>query len=168
MVGNMDINFDIEQFLDLSNYTTDTRLKRRKNNKEGKSTAEYFTPYSIVKRMCDKVSDEDWADPKKTFLEPSCGNGQFVIYMIWNRLQHGVDWKTALKTCFALDLMQDNVDEMKEKVHKMLSQICTDTYNKASATRIMNKNFVCANFFTWDFENWRPMSEEEIKKSKKK
>ena len=118
--------------------------------------------------MCDKVSDEDWADPKKTFLEPSCGNGQFVIYIIWNRLQHGIDWKTALKTCFALDLMQDNVDEMKERVHNMLSQICPDTYNKASATRIMNKNFVCHDFFTWDFENWRPMTEEEIKKAKKK
>ena len=159
--------FDIEQFLDLSNYTTDTRLARRKDNKEGKSTQEFFTPYSIVKRMCDKVSDEDWADPKKTFLEPSCGNGQFVIYMIWNRLQHGIDWKTALKTCFALDLMHDNVDEMKERVHKMLSQICQD-YNKASATRIMNKNFICHDFFTWNFEEWRPMTEEEIKKAKKK
>jgi hypothetical protein len=54
----MNNNFDIKQFLDLSNYTTDTRLARRKDNKEGKPTAEFFTPYSIVKRMCDKVSDE--------------------------------------------------------------------------------------------------------------
>ena len=158
-------NFDIEKFLDLSNYATDVRKDRRSGSK---STQEFFTPYSIIKRMCDKVSDEDWADPKKTFLEPSCGNGQFVIYMIYNRLQHGIDWKTALKTCFALDLMQDNVDEMKERVHKMLSHICPDTYNKASATRIMNHNFICHDFFTWDFENWQPMTEEEIKTSKRK
>ena len=56
---NKSKTFDIEQFLDLSNYTTDTRLARRKDNKEGKSTQEFFTPYSIVKRMCDKVSDEE-------------------------------------------------------------------------------------------------------------
>lgn len=155
--------FDIEKFLDLSGYNTEERVNRRKT---GKRTQEFFTPYSIVKRMCDKVSDEDWADPKKTFLEPSCGNGQFVIYMIYNRLQHGIDWKTALKTCFALDLMQDNIDEMKERVHKMLSQLCED-YNKAVATRIMDKNFVCHDFFTWNFEEWRPMTEEEIKKAKK-
>lgn len=160
MVDNM---FDIEKFLDLSGYNTEERVNRRKT---GKRTQEFFTPYSIVKRMCDKVSDEDWADPKKTFLEPSCGNGQFVIYMIYNRLQHGIDWKTALKTCFALDLMQDNIDEMKERVHKMLSQLCED-YNQAVATRIMDKNFVCHDFFTWNFEEWRPMTEEEIKKAKK-
>lgn len=159
----IDNQFDIEKFLDLTSYEQ-SRNSRRKG---AGGTAEFFTPYSIVKRMCDKVSDADWADPKKTFLEPSAGSGQFVIYIIWNRLQHGIDWKTALKTCYSVELMQDNVDEMKERVHKMLSQICPD-YNKASATRIMNKNFVCANFFEWDFENWKLMTEEEIKQSKKK
>ena len=78
-------NFDIKKFLDLSDYITDDRLNRRKyrHNKIGNGTAEFFTPYSIVKRMCDKVSDEDWADPKKTFLEPSCGNGyEFMNYCL--------------------------------------------------------------------------------------
>jgi len=32
----------------------------------------------------------------------------------------------------------------------------------------MNKNFICHDFFTWNFEEWRPMTEEEIKTSKKK
>lgn len=159
--------FDIEKFLDLTGYDNDVRKARRKNNKEGVSTQEFYTPYSIVKRMCDKVSDEDWADPKKTFLESSCGNFQFILYIVWNRIQHGVDWKTTLKTCYGLDLMPDNIKEGKDRMHKMLSQICPD-YNKASATRIMNKNFVCANFFEWDFENWRPYTEDELKQLKKK
>ena len=39
----------IEQLLDLSKYVTDVRAERRK---QGKGTsAEFFTPYSIVKRM---------------------------------------------------------------------------------------------------------------------
>lgn len=151
--------FDIEKFLDLSNYY----IEREDRRKGAGGTAEFFTPYSIVKRMCDKVSDEDWADPKKTFLEPSAGSGQFIIYIVWNRLQHGIDWKTALKTCYSVELMQDNVDEMKQRIHTMLSQICPD-YNKASATRIMNKNFVCANFFEWDFENWKPLKIQQKKK----
>lgn len=165
----MQTNFNIEEFLDLNNYITDKRKSRRKISKTNtsKGTQEFFTPYSIVKRMCDKVSDEDWADPKKTFLEPSCGNGQFVIYMIYNRLQHGIDWKTALKTCYGVELMQDNVDEMKERIRAMLKQICDD-YDEQSANDIMSYNFVCHDFFTWNFEEWRPMTEEEIKKAKKK
>ena len=57
--------FDIESFLDLTNYA-ESRESRRKG---AGSTQEFFTPYSIVKRMCSKISDEDWADPEKTFLE---------------------------------------------------------------------------------------------------
>ena len=161
----LESNFNIEQFLDLTNYATDIRKDRRKSKEV--NSQEFFTPYSIVKRMCDKVSDEDWADPEKTFLEPSAGSGQFVIYIIWNRLQHGIDWKTALKTCYSVELMQDNVDEMKERVHKMLEQICDD-YDEQLAYDIMSYNFVCHDFFTWNFEEWRPMTEEEIKQSKKK
>ena len=39
----------IETLLDLTNYTTDSRVARRKNSKV--NTQEFFTPYSIIKRM---------------------------------------------------------------------------------------------------------------------
>ena len=72
--------FDIEKFLDLTGYE-ETRKDRRKSKEI--NSQEFFTPYSIVKRMCDKVSDEDWSDPNKIFLEPCFGNGQFILYIIY-------------------------------------------------------------------------------------
>ena len=51
--------FNIEQLLDLTNYATNTRVARRKNSKV--NSQEFFTPYSIVKRMCDKISDDEWS-----------------------------------------------------------------------------------------------------------
>ena len=162
----MNNKFNIEKFLDLTNYATDVRKDRRKSKEV--NTQEFFTPYSIVKRMCDKVSDEDWADPKKTFLEPSFGHGQFILFILYKRIvEYNIDWEQALSTVWGIELMSDNVAECKQRVHKMLEAIAPD-YNKASATRIMNKNFICHDFFTWDFEEWRPMTEEEIKLSKKK
>ena len=98
----------IEQLLDLTNYATDTRVARRKGSG---GSQEFFTPYSIVKRMADKISDSDWADPTKTFLESSFGSGQFVVYIVWNRIQHGIDWETALKTLYGVELQLDNVIE---------------------------------------------------------
>ena len=91
-------NFNIENFLNLNGYDNEIRRSRRNFTKIVKGTQEFFTPYSIVKRMCDKVSDEDWADPNKTFLEPSFGNCQFILMILYTRLQHGIDWLTALKT----------------------------------------------------------------------
>ena len=62
-------NFSIEQFLDLSTYATETRVARRKSNDELgiSNTNEFFTPYSIVKIMGDKVSEEKWNDPNVEF-----------------------------------------------------------------------------------------------------
>ena len=48
--------FNIEQLLDLSNYATDTRVARRKGSG---GSQEFFTPYSIVKRMCDKIMNKN-------------------------------------------------------------------------------------------------------------
>ena len=149
--------FNIEQLLDLTNYATDTRVARRKT---GKKTNEFFTPYSIIKRMCDKIPDEDWSDPKKTFLESSFGNGQFVVYIVWNRIQHGIDWQTALKTLYGVELMADNVKETKERVIDLLDKMNIN-YDKETAMEIMDKNLVCADFFKWDFENWKYIDDKK-------
>lgn len=57
----MQTNYNIQQLLNLENYS-ESRKDRRKGTGD---TPEFFTPYSIVKKMCDKVSPEDWADPDK-------------------------------------------------------------------------------------------------------
>ena len=54
----MNDQFNIKHFLDLTNYATDSRVARRKG-KGG--SQEFFTPYSIIKRMCDKIPDEGYA-----------------------------------------------------------------------------------------------------------
>lgn len=157
-------SFNIEQFLDLTGYDTEERKSRRKGSK---STQEFFTPYSIVKKMADKIPEEDWSNPDKTFCEPCFGNGQFVIYIIWNRLQHGIDWKTALETLYGVELMQDNVYETHGRIIKLFDALDID-YDEDVAMDIMLKNLVCSDFFEWNFGEWRPYTEEELKKLKVK
>lgn len=155
----MKINFNIEQFLSLEGYE-EIRKDRRKGHS---GTAEFFTPYSIVKKMADKISEEDWSDPNKIFCETCFGNGQFVIYIIWNRLQHGIDWKTALETLYGVELMQDNVYETHGRIIKLFDALDID-YDEDIAMDIMLKNLVCSDFFEWNFEEWRAYTEEELKK----
>ena len=138
---------NIQEFID-RDYVTDVRKNRRK------VTQEFFTPYSIIKRMCDKIPDEDWSDPEKTFLEPSFGNGQFVVYIVWNRIQHGVDLETTLKTLYGVELMADNVLECHDRVIDLLTKLGID-FDERTARKIMKKNLVCSDFFKWDFEHWK-------------
>jgi len=149
----MENNFNIEQFLDLSNYASDERVFRRKGG--GINSQEFFTPYSIVKRMCDKVSEEDWADPDKTFLEPSQGNGQFTIFILYRRIhEYNIPWRKALENMYTCELMEDNVQESRQRVHELLRNIAPD-YSPSMADEIMDNNFVCGDFFEWDFANWK-------------
>lgn len=159
----MQTNFNIEDFLSLDGYANAVRKKRRKDNNGIKATNEFFTPYSIVKRMCDKIPDSDWADPTKTFLESSFGNGQFVVYIVWNRIQHDIDWQTALKTLYGVELMADNVLECHDRVIDLLSKLGIE-FDERTARKIMKKNLVCSDFFKWDFEHWRPIFCETDKK----
>lgn len=157
---------NLQQYIDdYKSYQEDDRKARRKGKN---ATNEFFTPYSIVIRMMDKISSEDWADPTKTFLEPSCGTGNLVVGILYMRIvEYNIDWKQALKTTFALDLVSSNIDEMFGRIDDMLSQLCED-YDKEEAHKIMEEHLVCRDFFTWDFENWRPYTEDELKQLKKK
>ena len=154
----------IQQLLNIDNYATEERKARRKGTK---STCEFFTPYEIVKKMADKVPEECWSDPTKTFCDPCFGNGQFILYIIWNRIQHGIDWETALRTCYGVELMPDNVSETHTRVIGLLDAL-NIYYDKDVAMDIMLRNLVCHDFFTWNFEEWRPYTDDELKKLKRR
>jgi len=140
----------IQQLLDLTGYATETRKARRKGSK---STQEFFTPYEIVKKMAEKVSEEVWADPTKTFCEPCFGNGQFLLYIIWKRLTCGIEVKQVFETLYGVELMADNVAETKERIFNLLNTMQVE-YNKEEIQQILDEHLVCSNFFEWDFENW--------------
>ena len=63
-------NFNIEEFLSLDGYATDERVARRKTNDKLKisNTNEFFTPFSLVQYMSNKISEEKWNDPNSEFL----------------------------------------------------------------------------------------------------
>ena len=73
--------------------------------------------------MTSKISKKDWADPEKTFGEPCFGNGNILLYIIYNRLKHKIDWETTLRTTYGVELFQDNVDECKERILNLLDQL---------------------------------------------
>lgn len=157
--------FSIEQFLSLDGYDTEVRKSRRKNSEV--NSQEFFTPYSIVKKMADKIAEEDWANPQKTFSDPAAGNGQFILFILYRRIhEYNIPWQTALETTYSVELMEDNVQEQCQRVHELLRNISPD-YDPEIANKIMDKNFVCHDFFTWNFEEWRPYTEEELKPKKK-
>ena len=52
----------------------------------------------------------------KTFLDPSCGDGQFLGEVLIRKLENGIDFETALSTIYGVDLMQDNVKLCQDRL----------------------------------------------------
>ena len=153
----MNKNFNIDEFLSLQNYATNERQKRRKGSG---GSQEYFTPSKLIRKMADKISEEKWSDINADFLEPCAGNGQMVIYIIYNKIMHGSSWLDTLQHTWSVELLEDNVKETHKRIHDLFEQMHID-YDKEKAQEIMNHNLVCHNFFNWDFKNWCPIKEEK-------
>ena len=155
-------NFNIEEFLSLDGYATDERVARRKTNDKLKisNTNEYFTPFSLVQYMSNKISEDKWNDPNSEFLEPSFGNGNFIVYIIYNKIKHGSTWEQALSHTWGVELLESNVKETHDRVIKLLHNM-NIKFDESKAQEIMEHNLVCSNFFKWDFDNWCPIKENK-------
>lgn len=88
---------------------------------------EVFTPKEIVERMCDMLEAEapDAFEPERTFLEPTCGEGAFVVEILrrkFARCKTPSDYRTALKSVYAMEIQADNVQISIEAVKALCSE----------------------------------------------
>jgi type I restriction-modification system DNA methylase subunit len=112
-----------------------------KSQERIKELGEVFTPSKLVLKMLAHLPRSVWQEGK-TFIDPSCGNGNFLIEVAKRKKHRG--HKIILETIFGVDIMPDNVAECKTR----LLEIVGDT---ESNRRVVDKNIVCADGTTYDF-----------------
>ena len=81
-----------------------------------KATAEVFTPDSMVRKLVKKMGVRGLNGPKKFVLDPACGDGQFLAYILYCRLKRGVPLLDALKTIHGIEFMEDNANRCRERL----------------------------------------------------
>ena len=132
-----------------------TELEHKRKARK-KITAEDFTPLTLVDEMLDKLPSEVWS-PEKTFIDNSAGNGNFLVRVLSRKLSSGHNPLQALSTIYGVELMADNVEEMRDRMLQVLLEHHPDLDDtqKAEAIGILNYNIACADALTWDYDNWR-------------
>ena len=106
-----------------------------------KSTGEVFTPTDVVIETLNKLPQEYFSDPEQPFVDPSCGDGQYLGEVLIKKMENGLDFETALSTTFGVDLMQDNVDLCRERL------LCGQEHLRY----IVENNIVCHDGLTYDY-----------------
>ena len=123
---------------------------------------EVYTPQHIVEKMCDLCEEENedaFTILTKTFLEPSCGNGNFLVEIFRRKLlicESPLDGLVALQSIYGIDILPDNVEEAKSRLFEMfrrkfgneLDEICGE---------VLDRHIVCGNFLTKKLNTGEPI-----------
>ena len=126
---------------------TNNQIKSKRRVKE---FAEVFTAEREVKAMCDLVPQEVWENITSTFLEPACGNGNFLVEIYARKLERCKDEKDGLKalaSIVGIDIQQDNVYESRLRLRSMF----LDKFPNANSfclymlATILCNNIICAD-----------------------
>ena len=130
-----------------------------------KQTAEVFTPTPLVQEMIDKLEKEDptlFSDPTKTFLDNSCGDGQFLSEVVIRKMERsGCRLEQALSTTFGVELMEDNVVECIKRLAGPEPTI--------EIMDILSRNIVCYDALKYDYSfGVKPKTKKKRKPFKKK
>jgi type I restriction-modification system DNA methylase subunit len=84
-----------------------------KNTKTAiKNNGEVFTPTYMVNDILDKLPPEIFRE-NKTFLDNSCGNGQFLFNILQRKMENGFTHKEALLQIFGVELCPKNTRECR-------------------------------------------------------
>lgn len=134
---------------------------------------EVFTPSNIVKDMLDLEGVKEYSYTfDKTFLEPACGNGNFLVEILARKLScldsldkndkdnWAMHMLQAVSTIYGVDIQEDNVFESRERMTKIILDKYEATYGsempsglKKCVNAILVNNILCGNFLTETFES---------------
>ena len=106
-----------------------------------KATGEIFTPTLLVQKILNDLPDELFRNPKKTFMDNSCGDGQFLGEVLIRKVENGIPFEQALQTIYGVDIMPDNVELCRERL------LCGQEHLRP----IVEQNIVCADALRYHY-----------------
>tara|TARA_R100000808_G_scaffold25085_1_gene61597 strand:- start:18457 stop:19734 length:1278 start_codon:yes stop_codon:yes gene_type:complete len=119
----------------------DKTKKLIKSDTRVKNLGEVFTPKELVNTILDTFPQEEFSS-NQLFLDPSCGNGNFLVEVVKRKKNMGIPDDKNASTIYGVDIMEDNVSECRERLLSILG-------NKYK--RVLDNNILCTNGFEYDY-----------------
>ncbi len=158
-----------------------------------KDIGEVFTPKKIVNLMLDQPEITEKINVlNSTFLEPSAGEGAFLVELLKRKLQvakeksNGIEemqnnFLLALSTLYGIELMQDNVEMLVINMVNTFRDVYFNTFSHEdqnqkvlkSANVIISANMAQGNALTRKtntgepiiFSEWKPLPKGKVQRT---
>ena len=150
-----------------------------KSCKRVRDIGEVFTPARVVRDMCNLIPKDVWQRIDATFLEPACGNGNFLNEILSRKLKRCKTLEeciTALQSIYGVDIMQDNVDECRCRLlgtilRALQDKECVFWSDIKGIFDILEINIICGDTLTMldcngedlKFKDWKTGEFETLK-----
>jgi len=107
-------------------------------------TGEVFTPLELCNSMIDEIPLEKLKNPDSKFLDPTAGNGNFLVALKTKLLNYHTEDYILNNMLYAVELMEDNHKEMCERL----------------GVPITHPHYVCYDALTYDYSFGEPVGVE--------
>lgn len=161
-----------------------TEENKKSQIKSRQRVAEYgevFTNPREVKAMLDLVRDESFRLDSR-FLEPACGDGNFLIEILRRKLsllqsvKSSIEWEfqslIAVGSCYGIELLEDNAEACRQRLYQFVMdtrprqpQAATTPSNLEgesgyckSLRFMLQMNIVCGDALTYRTANGKPIT----------
>lgn len=118
-----------------------------KSKERARKYGEVYTPEWLVKDMCDLLPSDAWDSIGRTFLEPACGNGNFLVEILSRKLElckDVTDCMAALNSIYGIDILSDNVEEAKKRMLDIV-QAEFGFFVYSEAKKILDQRIICGD-----------------------
>ena len=162
-----------------------------KSSERVRDAGEVFTPFDIIEDMLDQLPADAWSHrPSKTYLEPSCGNGRFLVVVLYRKFAALKDVLNsefseivkatyaleALASIYGIDISEDNIlghedvnsDGARKRLLEHFSHLCLDHFDTvylerltAAAEWILEHNVLVGNMLDSDSKG-KPTNRDEM------
>ncbi|MBP5328092.1 MAG: SAM-dependent DNA methyltransferase [Bacteroidales bacterium] len=150
------------------NENTKSQIKSRQRVAQH---GEVFTNPREVNAMLDLVRDESFRLDSR-FLEPACGDGNFLIEILRRKLsllssvKSQTEWEfkslIAVGSCYGIELLEDNAEACRLRLFtEVREQIGKKNYTQGyeeSLRYMLKKNIVCGDALTYRTADNRPIT----------
>lgn len=154
-----------------------TQIKSRKR------VAYFGEVYTAQKQVNDMLALlPDDMPLESTYLEPACGNGNFLVAILKKKLSQAlsigenIDRRLviAVSSIYGVDIQEDNVLESRSRMLHIITQaykshigIEIPSYVMNAVSEVLKRNIICGNTLTAESADGQPLTfcEWEIKES---
>jgi len=126
-----------------------TRLYKTK--KRVKNLGEVYTHQYLIIEILNDMPPDAWL-PGKTYFEPACGTGNFIVEILNKKIKHGHGILNSLSSIYGIDIMKDNIDECRKRMFTICINNGLKKNDWPKAINIIKRNIIVGNTLDLDID----------------